>query len=197
LNKVEAKMAITDEISLELSRKTTTQARLLLDIDGTVCEYNFPLLIKNFFGVDISKYMIFAYDLADVLGVAPMLINAMFKDTVYGKPNFIEGALDTLKEWMDKGYELVIFSDRVKYMGELELVRWLIDNEIPFSGIDILGRGIYDFHVDDSPSKLMSTDSRIKLLFGQPWNKGCRNITRQLRRVETWQEIRKIVDERV
>ena len=166
--------------------------RICIDLDGVVCEYNFPKIVKSFFGVDLSAKMIFAYDLADVLGVAPALINTMFKEQVYGKPNFTEGAVETLKYWKVKGHELVIFSNRVKYMGHEGLAKWLIDWQIPFSGIDG-GQGIYDVHIDDSPSKLMSTDSKTKLLFNQPWNERCLNIKGQLIRVKTWREVRDYV----
>jgi len=166
--------------------------RICIDIDGVICEYNFSKIVKNFFGIDLSAQMIFAYDLADVLGVAPALINTMFKEQVYGKPNFVEGAIDTLKEWKAKGYELVIYSNRVKYMGYEGLAKWLIDWKIPFSGIDD-GQGSYDVHIDDSPSKLMATDSKLKLLFNQPWNQRCLNITGELIRVEYWEGVRDYV----
>jgi len=166
--------------------------RIAIDIDGVIAEYNFPKIVKSFFGVDLSSKAIFAYDLADVLGVAPVLINTMFEEQVYGKPNLIEGAIDTLNEWKDKGYELVIFSNRVKYMGEFGLAKWLVEWQIPFSGIDG-GQGEYDVHIDDRPSKLMATDSLMKLLFNQPWNEGCHNIQGKLVRVYNWDEIRKIV----
>ena len=165
--------------------------RLLLDIDGVIAEYDFPKIVKNFFGVDISPAMIFAYDLADVLGVAPHIINTMFQEQVYGKPNFILGAIETLKSWESKGYELIIYSNRVKYMGEFGLAKWLIEYKIPFSGIDG-GLGSYDVHIDDSPSKLMTTDSTIKLLFTQQWNIRCHNITSKLLRVNNWQEVRNV-----
>ena len=74
-----------------------TPKRLLVDLDGCVVEYNFPLLVKKFFGVDISKMQIYAYDLADVLGVTPALIDKMFQRQVFGKPNFIDGALETFQ----------------------------------------------------------------------------------------------------
>ena len=166
--------------------------RLCIDLDGCVVQYDFHKIVKNFFGVDISPTMIFAYDLADVLGVAPYIINTMFQEQVYGRPNFILGAIETLKEWKAKDYELIIYSNRVKYMGYTGLAEWLIEYKIPFSGIDG-GQGSYDVHIDDSPSKLMVTDSRIKLLYTQPWNTRCHNITGKLMRVNNWQEVRDYV----
>uniref|UniRef100_A0A6M3LT47 5' nucleotidase n=1 Tax=viral metagenome TaxID=1070528 RepID=A0A6M3LT47_9ZZZZ len=175
----------------DLFSKDKWLKRICIDIDGCLCEYNFPKIVRDFFGVDLSAQAIFAYDLADVLGVAPSLINTMFKEQVYGKPNFVEGAIATLKEWESNGYELVIYSNRVKYMGYKGLARWLVDWQIPFSGIDE-GQSEYDVHIDDSPSKLMATDSKLKLLFRQPWNTRCVNITGKLRRVRSWEEIRDV-----
>jgi len=116
----------------------------------------------------------------------------MFKEQVYGKPIFVAGALETLKDWKSREYELVIFSNRVKYMGEYELAKWLIDYQIPFHSIDG-GQGKYDVHIDDSPSKLMATNSTLKLLYVQPWNNRCLDITGRLKRVNNWEEIRKCV----
>ena len=173
--------------------KIVWRMRLLIDIDGVICEYNFPKIVKNFFGVDLSSHTIFAYDLADVLGVAPALINTMFKEQVYGPPNFIDGSLEMLKEWKSKGYEIYIFSNRVKYMGEVNLAKWLIDNKIPFNDIEVTGWGEYDYHIDDSPAKLAATDSKVKLLYTQPWNRRCLDIRKQFTRVNSWSEIKSIV----
>ena len=170
--------------------------RICIDLDGVVCEYNFPKIVRDFFGVDLSPGAIFAYDLADVLGVAPVLINSMFNKQVYGPPNLIEGAVDTLKEWKSLGYDLTIYSNRIKYMGYEGLVNWLIDWQIPFTRADG-GMGEYDVHIDDSPGKLMSTQSNLKLLFNQPWNIRCCNITGRLVRVNNWKEIRDYVQAQI
>ena len=185
---------ICDESCLKADYNITKrQVKLLVDIDGCICEYNFPQLVKNFFGVDLSSQAIFAYDLADVLGVSNKLIDIMFRDIVFGKANFIDGSLDVLNEWWDKGYDIGIFSNRVKYMGNFELMKWLKGNKIPFHGIDVKGSGTYNFHIDDSPGKLASTMSGVKILFNQPWNRRCYDIKKQFVRVSSWGEIKDIV----
>jgi len=166
--------------------------RICIDIDGVICEYDFPNIVKNFFGIDLSAKMIFAYDLADVLGVAPALINTMFKEQVYGKPNFVEGAIDTLRKWREEGHRIDVYSNRVKYMGATGLAEWLWAYDIPFYSISD-GSGVFDCHIDDSPAKLMGTNSKLKLLYDRPWNKRCLNITGGLERVYDWGEIRQRV----
>ena len=170
-------------------KKDYKNKRVLVDIDGVICEYDFPKIVKHFFGVDLSKYMLYAYNLADVLGVAPLAINTMFKEQVWGKPSFVPNAIKTLRQ-IGSFYRIIIFSNRMKYMGKEGLMDWLIDWGIPF---DVIGDGIgeFDFHIDDSPAKLMTSNSKVKLLFDQPWNKGCLNITNQLKRVKDWEEIKK------
>jgi uncharacterized HAD superfamily protein len=177
--------------TLSLAIKLADKKKILLDLDGTLIEYDFNKIVYDFFGVDISKYIISAYDLADWLGVAPSLIDNMFHEQVWGKPKFMDNALETVNEWYDK-YELIIFSNRVKYMGERGLAEWLINNEIPFHGIDN-GEGKYFAHIDDRPSKLANTDSKLKLLYTQSWNVECKNIHKNLIRVNSWNEIRRLI----
>ena len=162
---------------------------LLLDIDGVVIKYDFVGLVKRYFGVDIEPKAIFAYNLADVLGVPSKEIDNMFQEQVWGKPNFMDNALDVLNE-IKQIYEIVIYSNRIKYMGEIGLITWLGEHRIPFKGIDY-GQGKYDVHIDDRPEKLEDTDSSIKLLYTQPWNKGCLNIKSNLKRVNNWNDIRR------
>ncbi len=162
--------------------------RLLIDVDGVITRYPFKQLAKKHFNVDLNELAIYAYDLADVLGISEIAVNLMFKEQVFGKPLFIENALPTLRNLYNK-HEVVIYTNRTKYMSLDELTNWLIENEIPFNGIDVQGTGAYDFHVDDSPAKLMKTNSKIKLLFNQSWNRRCLDITKSLKRVYSWNDV--------
>jgi len=166
--------------------------RILVDIDGVICAYDFKFLVKKYFNVDLSPREIYAYDLADVLGVSNLEIDVMFKEQVFGEPTFNEGALETLNEWRGK-HEIIIYSNRVKYMGQLELERWLNRYNIPFDDLVTKWLGTYDVHIDDSPAKLMNTNSTLKLLYEQSWNVKCLDIQNKLTRVKDWQEIRGLV----
>lgn len=168
------------------------QKRILVDIDGVVCEYEFDKLVYEKFHVFIDAVKIYAYNLADVLGVSSKQIDEMFHDQVWGKPNFNKGAIEVLSEWESKGYKIIIFSNRIKYMGLGGLAKWLRNWEIPFSDING-GQGSFDFHIDDRPEKLCDTVSRVKLLYSQPWNLQCLNIENKLTRVNSWAEIKNIV----
>ncbi len=166
---------------------------ILIDIDGVICEYDFPRIVKEKFDILLDPESIFAYDLADVLGVSPVDIDNMFRGQVYGPARFIKGSLEVLNQWQDKGYDIEIFSNRVKYMGKDGLIQWLIGNNIPFNGIDLNGKGRYDYHIDDSPGKLASTDSLHKILFNHPWNRRCLDIHKLFNRVFSWEEIKTLV----
>ncbi len=168
--------------------------RICVDLDGVICGYDFPRIVKDYFGVSLDPQSIFAYDLADVLGVSPEEIHHMFEEQIYSAPNFVKGAWETLREWQAKGYELSIFSNRGEYMGQEEFREWLTRWFIPFDYLTI-GYEEYDVHIDDSPSKLMATDSRLKLLFDRPWNQRCLNITGRIERVYNWGDIKKKVSE--
>ncbi len=168
--------------------------RLLIDLDGTCVEMPLREIVKKHFHVDIGSFLINAYDLSDLLGVTNKAIDLMFKDQVYGKAHFYPRVLNTLNQWSAKGYGIVINSHRTEYMGEEGLAKWLIENKIPFQGIDSKGNvGVYDFAIDDRPSKLQDSNSKIKILFNQTWNSHCFDLHKNLVRVNSWEEIEKII----
>lgn len=165
--------------------------KILVDIDGCICAYNFESMVWNRFHVEIDPTRIFAYNLADVLGVSSDDIDDMFRSQVWGMPFFNPGAIQVLAEWKAE-YQILIYSNRIKYMGRKGLAAWLIEWKVPFTDIDN-GKGQYDFHIDDRPEKLCDTDSKVRLLYTQPWNESCLNIKKQITRVHSWFEIQKIV----
>uniref|UniRef100_A0A6M3LRP7 Uncharacterized protein n=1 Tax=viral metagenome TaxID=1070528 RepID=A0A6M3LRP7_9ZZZZ len=182
-------MVVSDARKLKIEQwAEKRKPRLLLDIDGVVVKYDFVGLVKRYFSVDIEPKAIFAYNLADVLGVSSKEIDDMFQEQVWGKPVFMDNALKILNE-IKQVYEIIIYSNRIKYMGEIGLVKWLVDSKIPFEGVDY-GQGKYDYHIDDRPEKLEDTDSSIKLLYTQPWNQGCLNVKKNLTRVNNWYDIK-------
>lgn len=166
---------------------------ICIDLDGVVVRYDFHRLAKQYFGVKLPEDEIFAYDLADVLGVSPDEINDMFKEQVWGKPKFIEGAVETMRGWLNK-YVIGILSNRTKYMNIEGLIQWMEHYKIPFSFVVTkLKTYPFAYHIDDSPSKLMKVNAENKILFNQPWNKRCLNIKNGMIRVNNWQEIREII----
>ena len=168
--------------------------KIAVDVDGVITAYPFKDLVKQYFGVDIEAKDLFAYDLADVLGISSKEINTMFQEQVFGKPKFNDNAIKILRFWRQRGIEIIIYTNRVKYMTDIELVTWLLDNGIPFSGIDSNGYNEYDIHIDDSPAKLAATNSKLKLLYSQPWNERCLDVNKQLIRVKDWNEVNEYVE---
>jgi 5'(3')-deoxyribonucleotidase len=162
---------------------------ILVDIDGVIVEYDFKALFKKYFNADLPVNGIFAYDLADVAGVSPIEIDEMFKEQVWGEPQFIDGAMETLTAWKGK-HTIGIISNRLRYMSLLDLTNWLLKYKIPFDFVLNTTPPPADYHIDDSPAKLMKAGAKHKLLFTQEWNKRCLNITGELKRVTDWGEIR-------
>lgn len=166
--------------------------RILVDCDGVFCNYDFASLVKQYFGVDIDARQIFAYNLADVLGVSSVEIDDMFERQVWGDPDFIPQSIATMLDWKRYGHNVAIYSNRIKYMGTAGLFEWLLKWGVPFSGISD-GTGDWHYHIDDRPEKLCDTNSQVKILYSQPWNQGCLNIRNRIKRVDDWEQIREIV----
>lgn len=170
---------------------------ILCDIDGVICKYDFPELTKRYFGVEIPNTGIFTYSLEDSLGVPQVEVERMFRTEAFAPPNFIEGAVETLTEFLESGHTVSLWSAREHFMGFDGLCKWVSQYNLPRSFVvdDVIMP--YDFHIDDNPRKLMSTDGRVKhkLLFDSPWNQQCLNITGKMIRVKNWDDVRRLVNE--
>ena len=168
--------------------------RICLDLDGVVCVYDFPRMIKEDFGIDIRSEDIYTYDIDDILGVTKEAVIAMFMKRVYDPAICEPGALNTLNEWIAKGYEIFIYSNRINLIGTTALLLWLNDNDIPFTSLTRGLKNEYDLHIDDRPPKLAATNSRYKMLYHRPWNDKCLDIKNQFRVVYNWKEIKERAD---
>jgi len=168
---------------------------IICDLDGVVIEYDFPTLIGKYFGVRIAQKDIHAYSLEDCLGVGSDVVREMFSKEVHNKPLFVPGAINALTYFMSRDWQVYILTNRLYFMSEEALERFLDLYCIPYTGI--INGEIPDyasFHIDDSPQKLMDTRERTRighsLLFSRLWNKKCKNITGELERVRNWKEIK-------
>jgi len=172
---------------------------VIVDIDGVVCQYDFPKMLKKHFGVSVDNKLIHSYSIEDCLGLPGDLVSKMWEEEAYNKPNFIPGALQALKK-LHSQHLVFIYSNRAKIIGDYALYQWLKENKIPFEDLysreHAYSRPRYVYHVDDSPQKLMDTGAENKLLFDQPWNRGCKNILGELKRVKSWKEVLEVINGR-
>ena len=173
---------------------------LLIDIDGVICQYDFPRLTKQYFGIEIPNEGIYTYSLEDALGVSSKAISDMFAQEVFGKPNFVTDAVKYLKYFLDNGYAVNIYSNRLCWMTQEELGDWLDKWGVPYTDVTN-GGGLPSYihgYVDDCPSKLLGIDEQTTvkhlILFSNPWNTHCLDILNKFTRAKSWLEIRRILD---
>ncbi len=170
---------------------------ILVDIDGVVAKYNFKAMLMKHFGITVPDSWIYAYSIEDCLGLPSQDVWRMFVEEAKEPPAFIDGAQDALKKLIRK-HTIYIYTNRVKIMGAAPLRQWLNDNHIPHDALyfnDLVHSDTYDYHIDDSPQKLMDTNGAVrhKLLFDQPYNRKCKNITGKLQRVADWAEVLEVI----
>lgn len=173
---------------------------LIVDIDGVICRYDFPRLTKEYFGVKVPNKGIFTYSLEDTLGVPPKVIYDMFAIEVFSKPNLIPGAIKSLERFVDRGYAILIYSNRLTWMTQAELGDWLDKWGIPYT--DVINGGelpsYVHAYVDDSPIKLLKVDEQIivkhLILYTCPWNDQCLDILGKFERAKNWKEVREIIN---
>ena len=176
---------------------------IIVDLDGVTVQYNFAEIIQKDFGHTVINSGIWCCSIEDSLGVSPEAVTKMFQVENKAKPNFMPGAIETLKYFLAKDYEVYILTNRLYFMTKEELVAWLEKYRIPYSGL--VTNGDLPFyahaHIDDSPTKLMSVRDKIEvkhsILFENPWNKKCLNIKGEMERAKNWGQVRRIVNEEI
>ncbi len=173
---------------------------IIVDLDGVITKYDFPALTKKWFGATIHNKGVWCYSIEDSLGVATEDVVKMFQEEVEAPPNLVPGAINTLKLFMARDYEVYVLTNRLYFTDENRLIAWLDKYGIPYSAV-LTNGDLPDYvvaHIDDSPTKLMSTRSKTEvkhsILFDNPWNRQCLNITGQLERAKNWGQVKEIID---
>ena len=175
-------------------------ARILVDLDGVVVNYDFPKALKEVLDFEIeSNEDITTYDLTAALGIPSTAVGFLFytlNKKRLEKEELIEGAQSTLTA-LAVDHRIVINTKRLKYCSMQTLREWLVKNKIPYHAI-VMDKVslVCDYQIDDNVSKLVENpDAKTRLLFSQPWNLGCKDVGRLLHRVRSWAEIRQIIKE--
>lgn len=173
---------------------------LIVDVDGVIAQYNFPRMMKKWFGVSVKNEDIWCYSLEDALGLDPFLVEEMWVAEADEPAIFIPGAIKSLEELRLAGYKILIRSQRAKIMGAERLEGWLEENKIPFDQVLATPLDMPDYAhaaIDDRPSKLSLLNELVKvktlILFDQPWNRQCLNIHGRFYRVKTWAQVKSVL----
>uniref|UniRef100_A0A6H1ZZT6 5' nucleotidase n=1 Tax=viral metagenome TaxID=1070528 RepID=A0A6H1ZZT6_9ZZZZ len=168
---------------------------ILVDIDGVVAQYNFPKILKEHFGVEVSNLDVQLYSLEDCLGLPSKQVMDMFSIVAFEPPNLIRDSISSLRKLIVEDWNVCIYSNRVHFMGKKGLEDWLSKYGIPYSVV-LNGDSLPSYvsiAVDDYPSKLLklSEDTTVRklLLFSQPWNDGCLDLLNMFTRVNNWAEV--------
>ena len=167
---------------------------IVVDIDGCVCQYDFPRLIKKHFGMGILPEWVWCYSLQESLGLPKNAVNRMFEEEAYKDPAFLPDALRVL-ERMVQGNNVYILSHRENIMGRRDFKVWLGRHHIPHTQIISCKTLPSHVHVaiDDYPTKLLEVASKTNvedlLLLVQPWNVQCRDLLNWFTWVESWKQI--------
>lgn len=174
---------------------------IIIDIDGCICNYDFPTLIKKYFGVEVPNKAVLFYSLEDCLGLPPSAVTEMFREEVHAPPNFVPGAIKVMTDLLDDGHNISLFTNRIMFTSTYELENWLDKYEIPYTNI-VLPESLPSYAhamIDDSPRKLLMADqiTRIKhlLLFDNPWNRKCLDVLHKFERVKTWGRVKRAIYE--
>ena len=168
---------------------------ILVDLDGVVCQYDFPKIIKKHFGAEVSNKDVQLYSLEDCLGLPYSQVMDMFKAEAFAAPNLIRDSVRSLNWLVVNDWNVCIHSNRIKFMGKQGLEDWLDKYGIPYSVV-LNGDSLPNYvrvAVDDYPSKLLklNEETTVKklLLFNQPWNEMCLDLLNMFTRVDNWTQV--------
>lgn len=180
-----------------------------IDIDGTITKASIVSdVIKHSYREDFKYEDIVEYDLRKVLGISQEDVEEIFnlheKDLIT-EPILNDNALEVIKGWSAKGYEIIIVTARKKIQ-ESKTKVWLEGIGLPYNKLYVLGgydkTGVVeseglDIFIEDRRETILSVEDKvpetINVLIDTPYNQGA--IGKQSKRLFNWYEIEDYVSE--
>jgi len=190
---------------------------IYVDMDDVLCETARGCLaiIQREFGKRMSYECLTDFNLGESCGLDDQETAELYRIVHHPdellKLEPIAGAVSTLREWSDVGYEIAIVTGRPPPTREPSLA-WLRKESVPyhsFTVVDKYGRFAADsdsavtlaelasrrfsFAVEDSPIMAMHLAERMAVsvqLFDRPWNQTAAEHPR-IRRVNDWDDVAK------
>ena len=178
--------------------------KIVLDIDGVIADFAKCLIneINETYNTKLIKNDLKTLMTNNILGINSSKCNEIEYKTFFNynlEP--IKGSISALSK-LNESFEVYILTSRTNKM-KAKTIEWLIKNNIKFKGIFFVPRKkkrktIYrlkpTYWIEDDSDILINCPSYTRpILFSQPWNKYCLDITNKLVRLTTWSEIIKYI----
>lgn len=195
---------------------------IYIDYDDCLCETarNFSELVKSMYDKDIPYESIQFFNLKDSFDLTDdeyekLMIQGHSTEVLLSYDE-TPGAVDTVNEWLDKGYDVSVITGRPysafkasrQWLDEHNLKRvklyhlnkygrdsFIKDSDFSLE-LDEYYKMHFDYAIEDSPMAFGFFDHLPKLqvlVYDRPWNKAAELPNEQFRRCIDWEMIRRIV----
>lgn len=179
-----------------------------LDIDGVLAD-SFPVFrteLNKYYGKNVLK--IDDYDIAKVYDVDWEDLEIFFNEKVeylFSAPKIMDGALETINQWLASGHEIIIVTARRKGLEEKITLEWLQKNSVPHDKIVFAGGAsktiaVREYQIDVFVDDFMSNALEIAaldvpvLLLDAPYNQG--KLPGGVVRCYDWEDIKCQIEKR-
>lgn len=173
-----------------------------LDIDGVTAD-SFPVFLtelNKFYGKNVA--VINNYDMSELFDVAWDDMDKFFEENVeslFFDPRPMEGALETIQNWLQAGHEIIFITSRKKGREEKVTLEWFDRYEIPADKVIFTGGmsktfAVQEFGIDIFVEDYLGNALEIAalgipvLLLDSPYNQG--KLPRGVIRCCKWKEIK-------
>lgn len=183
-----------------LQGSMNNHSKIYIDLDDVLCEtaLEFASLLEKRYGRKVDFNQITSFDLGTSFTLTPSeleeFLSAAHEPKILEVLKPVEGALDAVKVWHDKGYEIHVVTGRPTSTFEASK-QWLTRHEVPHTSLTFVDKYSrhnsnnaqiqpvplsqlsevgFCFAVEDSPTfadYLVKTLNVRVALFDRPWNR--------------------------